>query len=227
MLDAPEFVCFDLPCLVVPHPGASGEALDRALRRLGLEPGAPQYERAVRISARWPGRSARAELGSALGSDVWADAAAAAYDDAFGAAVARRGAAVTDGAASSVAQLRALGARICVTTEFSAATREAITDVLDWTGLVAMMLSDDGTTGLSQRWAVPTALARAGVTPAAAVVVSGTATGLAAGREAGVGCLVGVPGDATSARLRDAGATEVLALPQLASRWSGARLVAV
>jgi len=226
MLDAPAFVCFDLPCLVIPRPGAAEEALDRALRRLGLEPGARSYDQAMRAGVRWPGREARAALGSVLGNDVWADAAAAAFDDAYGAAVGRSGAVVADGAAACVAQLRGAGARVCITTEFSAPTREAIVDVLDWTGLVAMLLSDDNSSRPEPVSAVTTAIERAGVALDRVVVVAGTRTGVQAGRDAAVPCVVGVPSDtAPWAELRGAGATDVWALSQLAARWSSARLL--
>jgi phosphoglycolate phosphatase len=226
VLDAPDLVCFDLPCLVVPRPGTAEEALDRALRRLGLEPGSPLHDDALSRGLRWPGRAARAALGELLGSDVWADAAAAAFDDAFGAAVARRGVAVADGAAAAVSQLRAHGARIAVTTEFSSSTREAVLDVLDWPALVAMLVSEDPLDQTAQSSAVVTAVDRAGVARDRAVVVSASREGVAAGRGAGVVCVVGVPGgQATARELKAAGATATSSLPQLASLWAGMRLV--
>jgi beta-phosphoglucomutase-like phosphatase (HAD superfamily) len=221
----PDLVCFDLPCLVVPHPGTANEALDRALRRLGVEPGSSLHRQILARGLRWPGHAARAALNDVFGSEVWAEAAAAAFDDAFGAAAARTGAAVADGAAACVSQLRAAGARICLTTAFSASTREAVLDVLDWHDLVAMLLSEEhGAASLASLIAI--AVDRAAVSHADVVVVSGSADGVAAGRDAGVPCVVGVPGDDTTGReLRTAGATEVSSLTQLASRWAGAGLV--
>jgi beta-phosphoglucomutase-like phosphatase (HAD superfamily) len=221
----PDLVCFDLPCLVVPHAGTANEALDRALRRLGVEPGSSHHRQLLARGLRWPGHAARATLNDVFGSDVWAEAAAAAFDDAFGAATARTGAAVADGAAACVSQLRAAGARICLTTEFSSSTREAVLDVLAWHDLVAMLLSEEhGAASTSSLIAI--AVDRAAVSYDRVVVVSGSADGVAAGRDAGVAHVVGIPGDHTTAhQLREAGATEVSSLPQLASRWAGARLV--
>jgi beta-phosphoglucomutase-like phosphatase (HAD superfamily) len=226
VLDTPDLVCFDLPCLVVPRPGTAEEALDRALRRLGLEPASPLHDDAMSRGLCWPGRAARAALGDLLGSDVWADAAAAAFDDAFGAAAARRGITVADGAAACLAQLRAHGARIAVTTEFSSSTREAVLDVLDWPALVAMLVSEDPMDQTAHLSAVETAVDRADVTRVHAVVVAASCTGVAAGREAGVACVVGIPGgQATARELKEAGATRMSSLPQLAALWAGARLV--
>jgi phosphoglycolate phosphatase len=221
MSHAPELVCFDLPCLLVPRPGTAEEALDRALRRLGLEPGTTLHDRAMYCGLRWPGEDARAALGDVLGSDVWADAAAAAFDDAYGAAAVRRGVTVADGAAAALAQLRAMGTRICLTTEFSAATREAILDVLDWTAPVALLLSSGGGDA-----AVPTALLRADVDPGDAMVVSSTASGVQAGRRAGVVEVVGIASDrAMAGELLVAGASVITTLPWLAAGWAASRLV--
>lgn len=225
MLENPALVCFDLPCLVVPTPGTADEAFDRALRRLGLDPDAALHRRARTCRLAWPGVATRVALLEVFGSEVWSQAAAAAYDDAFGASVARRGAGIADGATAVLAQLRSRGAHIVLTTEFSASTREAVLDVLDWTALVAMLVSEgtDADLGAS---AVEAALHRTGVDPAQVVVVSSTASGVAVGRKAEVGCVVGIPGaDVTAAELRAAGATCLSTLPQLAAGLAAPRLV--
>jgi beta-phosphoglucomutase-like phosphatase (HAD superfamily) len=222
----PELVCFDLPCLVVPRPGTAEEALDRSLRRLGVEPGTAQHRQLFGRAMGWPGIEALAELREVFVSDVWAEAAAAAFDDAFGAAAARHGAAVADGAAAVVSQLRAAGAKVCLTTEFSAATREAVLDVLDWPDLVAMLLSEERAAESAPTAVIMAALDRAGVDRSSAVVVSSSCSGVAAGRDAGVPCVVGIAGSAATGRqLRAAGASELSSLPRLASRWASARLV--
>jgi len=225
MLEDPHLVCFDLPCLVVPRPGTADEALDRALRRLGFEEATGPQVRASALGISWPGTAARQAFASVFGSAASSRVATAAFDDAFGAAVARYGAAVADGASAAVTQLRARGAHVCVTTEFSAATREAVLDVLQWSSLVAMLVSADAEDGAVSASAVTTAVLRSHVDPKQAVVVSGTPSGVAAGRDAGVGCVVGVHGQAASARvLRDAGASCISTLPQLASRWASPQL---
>ncbi|GAC1611884.1 MAG: hypothetical protein NVS3B26_29190 [Mycobacteriales bacterium] len=224
MHNPPELVCFDLPCLVVPRSSTPAEALDRALRRLGVEPSSELHTRAMALDLRWPGDAARAALGALFGSDVWADAAAAAFDDAFGAAAARQGAGVADGAGAVVSQLRGLGTRVCITTEFSAATREAVLDVLEWSELVALLVSP-AEADLSGSAVLRTALERSDVASRQAVVVSATPSGVTAGALANVGTVVGVPGTFSPGQLRQAGATYLSSLPQLAATWAGARLL--
>ena len=225
MLDTPDLVCFDLPCLVVPAAGTTEEALCRATRRLGLAPESALPLQSLAGSISWPGHEAHLALRELLGSDAWAEAAAAAFDDAFGAVAGRRGIALAPGATGCIAQLRTLGSHICLTTEFSAATREAVLDVLDWPGLVAMLVSENGP-GHDVASAVEAALGRCGVSGQDTVVVSGSISGVEAGRRAAAGWVVGVPGPRASARqLRGAGADHVTGLPQLAAGWAAARLL--
>lgn len=215
-MDVPDLACFDLPCLVSLAPDVHDEALDRALRRLGLDATSPLHAAALSAGLRWPGREARAVLGQVFGSSVWADAAAAAYDDAFGACAVRRGVTVAPAARDVVAALRAAGAAICLTTEFSAATREAILDVLDWSDLVAMLLSETSYDGPDQSNLVEVAAWRLGVSVRDTAVVAGTCSGVAAGSAAGAGWVVGVLGSGTAASdLLAAGASSVARLAEL------------
>ncbi|GAC1441178.1 MAG: hypothetical protein NVSMB55_08200 [Mycobacteriales bacterium] len=226
MLENPDLVCFDLPCLVIPRPGTADEALTRALRRLGLEEQAGLHQPASAMGVVWPGRAARLALADIFGGAAWTRAAAAAFDDSFGAAVVRYGASVADGASAALSQLRGRGAQVCITTEFSAATREAVLDVLAWSPLDATLLSEDAEDANAPASAVATAIWRARVDPKRVVVVSSTSAGVAAGRAAGVGCVVGIHGrETTVGQLRTAGATCISTLPQLASRWAKTDLV--
>lgn len=215
-MDVPTLACFDLPCLVDLAPGVADESLDRALRRLGLDATSPVHEAALAAGLRWPGREARAVLGEVFGSSVWADAAAAAYDEAFGTCAIRRGVSVAPAACDVVSALRDAGAAICLTTEFSSATREAILDVLDWSDLVAMLLSEALFEGADQTNLVELAAWRLGVLVRDTAVVSGTCSGVQAGRSAGAGWVVGVLGrGAQASALLAAGASSVAWLPEL------------
>jgi phosphoglycolate phosphatase len=216
-----ELVCFDLPCLLMPGEGVADEALDRALRRLDVEAGTSLHSAALRCGIRWPGLAARDMFRLLFGSRDRGDAGAAAFDDAFGALVSRRGATVVAGAAPAVAACRRAGAIVCLTTEFSAATREAVLDVLDWAELVAMAASPGDRSDEPVAPAVRTAAARARVSgPDRLAVVSATRSGVRAGLVAGAGAIVGIPGDEEGAALRAAGATVVCDLGRLADRWS-------
>jgi beta-phosphoglucomutase-like phosphatase (HAD superfamily) len=225
--DTPDLVILDLPCLVTPDPGTAPRALDRALGRLGIDPGSRLHDDAMTCSLRWPGEAARAALSVVLGSDAWGDAAEAAFDDAFGGLLARQGAVLVDGAAAATNQLLAHGARLCLTTEFSAATRDAILDVLEWPGLIALLLSPDlDVSDPDDSSLVVAALLRSGVNGCNAMVVSGSVTGVAAGRRAGARRVVGIVGpDGSAAELMGNGATEVTGLPQLACELSDLSLI--
>lgn len=207
-------VCFDLPCLVAVPPHVPREAMDRALRRLGLEPSNPLHAACVDRPPPWPGRAAHLQLLDALGSPVWAEAAAAAYDDAFGGVVARSGAVLRPGAERLLALLKQAGPPVGLMTGFSAATREAVLDVLPWEG-TALLVSDD-LVGLRPRSAVQLACEALGLEPPAVVVVAdcpvvlGGAVALGA---AGIG-LLGTGGSAHELLL--AGATDLLSLSDFA-----------
>ncbi|MCW2723195.1 MAG: HAD-superfamily hydrolase, subfamily variant 3 [Frankiales bacterium] len=214
-------VCFDLPCLVRPAEGVAHEALDRALRRLGVGPGTSAHSAALRCGLRWPGVAAKEMFRLLFGSADRGEAGAAAFDDAFGVMIARRGAAVAPGAAAVVAACRQSGTAVCVTTEFSAATREAVLDVLDWAELVAMTVSPGNGHDGDAVPAVRTAAARALVPRGDRLaVVSGTRSGVRAGVAAGAGAVIGIPAEDDEAVLGAAGATLVCDLAGLTDRWS-------
>ena len=218
----PELVCLDLPCLVTVEPSVRSEALDRALRRLGVDQQASEYATAAASVPVWPGPAARAAFRSVFGGDAQADAAAAAYDDAFGPCAARAGAGLRPGAVDLVSHLRARGARVCVTTEFSAASREALLDVLVWPELVAALVSADPG---DADGVVTTALGRLGVRPGETAVLAGSVSGVQAGMAAGAARIVGVEGvDAGRAQLLAAGAGHVARLDDLAEQTRPASL---
>ena len=215
-MDVPDLVCFDLPCLVDVAPGVVEEGLDRSLRRLGLDATSPLHDAALDAGLGWPGREARTVFGQVFRSQVWADAAAAAYDDAFGACAIRRGVGVARGGREVIAALREAGAAISITTEFSACTREAILDVLDWPDLVAMLLSEESCGDAETGSLVQAAAWRLGLSVRDTAVVAGTSSGVAAGCAAGAGWVVGVLGGTTSAgELLAAGASSVAQLSEL------------
>ena len=218
----PELVCVDLPCLVTVEASARAEALDRALRRLGVDQQASEYATAAACVPVWPGQATRTAFRSVFGGDAQADAAAAAYDDAFGPCAARAGVQLRQGAVDLVNHLRARGARVCVTTEFSAATREALLDVLVWPELVAALVSAEHG---DAHGVVRAALGRLGVRPDETAVLSGSVSGVRAGTAAGAARIVGVEGvDAGRTQLLAAGAGHVADLEDLAEQTRPASL---
>jgi len=221
----PAAVCFDLPCLVrLPEP-VPAEALARALRRLGLESTGPTYDACLATVPSWPGDAARSALTAVLGSEIWGDAAAAAYDDAFGGVVSRHGAAFLPDARELLGRLWLEGLCVGLTTEFSASTREVVLDVLGWDG-TALVVSDE-VTGMVPRTGLELAAGRLGVAIAAIDVVSGTPSAVHRAVVAGATAIGLTTQGHTAPELRAAGAVDVVQLHDLAGAFGTPHLLSL
>lgn len=210
----PSLVCFDLPCLVALPERIAKEAMDRALRRLGLEPSSPLHAACMQQPPAWPGQVAHLHLLDRLGSSVWAEAAAAAYDDAFGGVVARFGAALRPGAAQLLGLLKEAGTAVSLTTQFSASTRESVLDVIAWDGS-ALLVSDDAV-GLRPRPAVQVACDALAIDPREVVVVADCPLVLAGAAAAGASAIGLLGSGAPAHELLAAGAIDLLSLADFA-----------
>jgi phosphoglycolate phosphatase len=98
------------------------------------------------------------------------------------------------GAETALNALRARGVRICLTTGFSAGTRELLMDVLGWRDLVDLSLSPgDGIRGRPYPDLILTALMRLDIDAVQEVAVAGdTTSDLVAGTAAGASIVAGV-----------------------------------
>ena len=114
------------------------------------------------------------------------------------------------GAAEAIAALRVAGIKVCLTTGFSAATRDAVLDAVGWRDTIDLALTPEesaGGRGRPHPDMILTAVLRLGVTDVRAVAVAGdTANDLWAGWHAGAsvvaGVLTGAHDRATLARRR-------------------------
>ena len=125
------------------------------------------------------------------------DAARAAndrFEQAFAAAVGRGEVRPIAGAEAALADLRAAGLQLCLTTGFSASTRDRIIDALGWRDAIDLALSPaDAGRGRPYPDMVLSALLRLGVDDVRHVAVAGdTTSDLVAGTRAGAAVVAGV-----------------------------------
>jgi phosphonatase-like hydrolase len=128
------------------------------------------------------------------GDPAKAEAANLAFEAAYQRSVVQGGIAPIAGAAEAVAACRAGGIRVCLTTGFSAATRDAIIECLGWEQLADLALSP-ADAGRGRPWPdmILMAVIRLGIGDVRSVAVAGdTASDLWAGSRAGAGIVAGV-----------------------------------
>jgi phosphonatase-like hydrolase len=128
------------------------------------------------------------------GDESEARAANRRFEQAYDAAVGRGEVAPIPGAEDVLAGLRAAGTKVCLTTGFSASTRDRILDTLGWRGTVDLALSP-GEAGRGRPFPdmILTAVLRLEVDDVREVAVAGdTASDLIAGTRAGAGVVAGV-----------------------------------
>jgi phosphonatase-like hydrolase len=118
----------------------------------------------------------------------------AAFEAAYDEAVDRGEVGELPGAAATMAELRAGGVAVCLTTGFAPATRQRILDALGWTGSVDLALSP-ADAGRGRPWPdmILTAVIRLGIDDVRQVAVAGdTTSDLLSGWRAGAGIVAGV-----------------------------------
>jgi phosphoglycolate phosphatase len=135
---------------------------------------------------------------SLLGDEGRARRASAAFDRVLSAAVAAGEVEALPGAVEVLGALRGDGIKVCLTTGFSAAVRDAIIDHLGWGPLVDLALAPSDA-GRGRPWPdmILTAVLRLGVDAVQEVAVAGdTVSDLEAGTRAGASVVAGVLGGA-------------------------------
>jgi len=128
------------------------------------------------------------------GDRTRAGRANAAFEAAYDAAVDRGEIAAVPGAEEAMAEMRAGGVKVCLTTGFARSTRDRILDALGWTRSVDLALSPDDA-GRGRPWPdmILTAVIRLEIGDVRQVAVAGdTASDLWAGWRAGAGIVAGV-----------------------------------
>jgi phosphonatase-like hydrolase len=147
------------------------------------------------------------------GDEDAAQAANRRFEQEFDAAVGRGEVRAIAGAEMALADLRAAGIQVCLTTGFSASTRDRIIDALGWRASIDLALSPaDAGRGRPYPDMILSALLRLGVDDVHDVAVTGdTTSDLVAGTRAGAAVVAGVlTGAHTRAELERAPHTHII-----------------
>jgi phosphoglycolate phosphatase len=187
-------VALDMAGTTVADDGAVEEAFQQALDAVGVTAGQLREDPQEYIR-RTMGQSKITVFTELLGGDrVRADRANTAFEAAFDQAVDRGEVWAIPGAEECLARLRQAGMRLCLTTGFSATTRDRIMAALGWEGLVDLVLSP-ADAGRGRPWPdmILTAVLSLRIDDVAEVAVVGdTSSDLLAGTRAGASVVVGV-----------------------------------
>ncbi|HXQ76135.1 MAG TPA: phosphonatase-like hydrolase [Acidimicrobiales bacterium] len=173
--------------------------VERAFRRALAAEGGPVSESPVgdpdEFVRRTMGQSKIAVFTELFSGDAGAARRAnAVFESAYDDAVDRGDVVALPGAAQTMADLRAAGVRVCLTTGFAPTTRDRILDALGWTGSVDLALSP-ADAGRGRPWPdmILTAVIRLEIGDVRQVAVVGDTTNdLLAGWRAGAGIVAGV-----------------------------------
>lgn len=206
-------VALDMAGTTVADGGAVEEAFQSALDAVGLAPAQLHHDPQEYIR-RTMGQSKIVVFTELLGGDRHlAEQANHAFERAFDHAVDRGEVWAIPGAEHCLTELRKAGMRICLTTGFSAATRDRIVSALDWGGLVDLVLSPQDA-GRGRPWPdmILKAILELRIDDVAEVAVVGdTASDLLAGTRAGASFVVGVlTGAHSRAELEEAPHTHII-----------------
>lgn len=203
--------CLDMAGTTVADDGIVMSAFKAAISGSRLPPAA--HERAMRIAAETMGQSKIAVFRQIFGSEEVARHVNVAFEDHYAAQVRAGRIAPLPGAAETIKVLRDGGVKVCLTTGFSPATREAIIAALGWGDFVDLALSPaDAGRGRPAPDLVLTALLRLhGDAVSDLAVVGDTPSDIESGRRAGAGLVAGVlTGMGTLADFEQAGAPLIL-----------------
>jgi phosphonatase-like hydrolase len=228
-MDAPpiELACLDLAGTTVADDGAVESAFRTAAEGFDLDPDAALAR--VRMTM---GMSKIVVFRDLLGDEEPAQEANRRFEAAYADVVESGGATPLPGAEDTIAALRDSGVKVCLTTGFSAATRDAVLDAVGWRDSVDLALSPGdavGGRGRPHPDMVLTAVLRLGVTDVRAVAVAGDTTNdLWSGWRAGASIVAGVlTGAHDRATLAEAPHTHLLEsvaeLPAVVSATSPSR----
>jgi phosphoglycolate phosphatase len=215
---------FDMAGTTVSDGGTVDAAFADALTELGMPADGPRRVAADRVVEQTMGQS-KIEVFTRIFGPEQAPRANAAFESAYAAAVGRGEISALPGAADVLGQLRSAGVHTCLTTGFSAGTRDLVLGVLGWTELVDLSLCP-ADAGRGRPWPDMVWLAMLRLRPDSAadvLVVGDTPSDMRTGVAAGAGAVVGVlSGAGTHESLVEAGAhrvvNDVRAVPELVLR---------
>lgn len=193
--------CLDMAGTTVSDDGVVAEAFGCAVTAAGIEPGSSRYDEAFEYVGETMGQS-KIEVFTHIfpGDPYGAEAANGAFEAAYQSLLLAGRVGPMNGAEEAMAALRARGVKVCLTTGFSPATRDAVIDVLGWGSIIDLALSPaDCGRGRPYPDMILSAVIRLAIDDVAAVAVVGdTASDLLAGHRSGASLVVGVLSGADS-----------------------------
>jgi phosphonatase-like hydrolase len=205
--------CLDMAGTTVQDGGAVMEAFGSAMDAVGIEQGTAQRQRAVAYTLETMGQPKIEVFRTLTGDEGRARLANETFEQAYLEQIRAGGALPVEGAEEAIGELREAGVRVCLTTGFSATTRDVLLESLGWSELVDLALSPaDVGRGRPYPDMILTALVRLGVDHVRQIAnVGDTASDVLSGVRAGASISAGVlTGSHGEAELRAAGATHVL-----------------
>ncbi len=194
-LDMIRLAVLDMAGTTVADEGTVEAAFVEAVAAGGIEPGTPGMDGALAYVRATMGQS-KVEVFRHLfpGDEGAARAANERFEAAYERQVRAGAVAPVAGAGDAIAELRAMGVAVCLTTGFAPSTRDALLDALGWRPRIDLALSPaDAGRGRPYPDMVLTAVIRLGIDDVRHVAVAGdTASDLLAGWRAGASIVAGV-----------------------------------
>ncbi|MCC9308354.1 phosphonatase-like hydrolase [Kitasatospora sp. RB6PN24] len=207
-------VVLDMAGTTVADEGLVEQAFSAAALALGVKPGTPEYEPMLAHVRATMGESKISVFRHLFGDEERAQRANQAFEKAYHDLVDAGHCAAIPGAAEAIAELRAQGRKVVLTTGFSRATQDRILAALGWQQIADLTLCPaDAGRGRPYPDLALTALLRTETDSVRQVAVVGdTGYDMLTGARAGASVVAGVLTGAHDAeRLRADGATHVLA----------------
>lgn len=209
-----QLVVLDMAGTTVADDGLVVQAFTRAIHVVGVAEDHADYSRMLRYVHDTMGESKISVFRALLDQDEdRAQRANAAFEEAYADLVHSGACTAIDGAADAIAELRAAGVRVALTTGFGRDTQQAILTALGWQDIADLVLCPaDAGRGRPYPDLVLTAVLRLGVDDVREVVTAGdTAYDVLCGLRAGARTVVGVTtGAHPRTVLHEAGASHVL-----------------
>lgn len=204
----------DMAGTTVADGGTVLAAFDAAAAAVGLPTEGPEHDEIRRYVLETMGQSKIIVFRHLVdGDEACAQAANAAFEKAYDAAIVDGAVAPIDGAAEAISELRDAGIKVALTTGFSASTQKLLIDSLGWHDIADLVIAPSETLrGRPYPDMILSALITLRVDDVRQVAVLGdTANDITSGVRAGAGIVAGVlTGAHDEEALRAAGATDVV-----------------
>ncbi len=207
-----ELACLDMAGTTVSDDGVVEKAFTAAAGQVGLT--GERLDAAMALVRETMGQAKIEVFRMILGEEDAAQRGNAAFEQAYADLLASGAVCALPGAVETLTQVRAAGVKLCLTTGFAPATRDALLAHLGWSSLVDLALSP-ADAGRGRPWPDMIQLAARTldvIDPGAVAVAGDTPSDMQAGVAAGASVVAGVlTGAGSRGELEAAGATHILA----------------